>query len=593
MSSTGRLFELDPVDADQEAPVRAPVEGQIVRVLPDVSGLDKEFDYVLPAALTDPVPVGTQVRIELNGRNVGGWITAVGLDQPGRFDVRPITRVRSAGPAPDVVELARWAAHRWSGRLGTLLKTASPPRVVPTPLAISPPARTEDHHPHEVVVVRDGPAVDVLARLVDAASLGNVLVVAPRVDQARSLAGRLRQRGVAVRSHPRDWAAGASRGGFVVGARSAVWASVPDLSLIVVLDEHDEALQEERHPTWHAREVAIERARRADIPCWLLSPSPSLAARSAADRIEVPTRSEERRGWPIIDVIDRRDDEPGRSGLFSSRAVKLFRTPGPVLAVLNRKGRAAMLACATCGELALTEDGNRLMVERDGTLICLATGETRPLICANCGATRLKRLRLGVTRAAEELSALLGEPVSELTADTDPQRPPTRVVVGTEAALHQLLHVDCVVFLDLDQELLAPRYRAAEQAMALVVRAARLVGGREDGGRIGLQTRTTDHRVIDAVLRADPDRLAVPEAELRESMGFPPFGALAELTGAGAPALAGALLAADTDGITVLGPRDDGRYLVRAPDPDRLADVLAAVDRPSDRVRVVVDPPRV
>ena len=82
---------------------------------------------------------------------------------------------------------------------------------------------------------------------------------------------------------------------------------------------------------------------------------------------------------------------------------------------------AAMLACAICGELALTEDGNRLMTERDGQLICLATGETRPVVCAACGATKLKRIRLGVSRAAEELSALLGEPVAELTADGLPR----------------------------------------------------------------------------------------------------------------------------------------------------------------------------
>lgn len=563
-------------------------------MLPDVSGLDKEFDYLLPHG-TEPVPVGTLVRVELNGRNVGGWVTAIGLEQPDRFDLRPISRVRSAGPSPDIVELARWAAHRWHGRLGSLLKTASPPRIVASlnrPTAGANQPRTS----HEIVVFRHPPSDDVLPRLLEGAERGNVLVVAPRVGQAQSLAGRLRQRGVTVRVHPRDWAAGASRGGVVLGARSAVWATVADLALIVVLDEHDEALQEERNPTWHARDVAVERARRAGIACWLLSPSPTLSAQVLADRTEIPARQQERAGWPVIDVIDRRAEEPGRGGLFSPRAAELFRQGGTALAVLNRKGRAAMLACGTCGDLVLTEDGNRLMVERDGRLICLSTGETRPIVCANCGATRLKRLRLGVTRAAEELAALIGEPVDTLTADadrSDSSRGRTRVVVGTEAGLHQLLRVDTVVFLDFDQELLASRYRAAEQAMALLVLAARLVGGRADRGRIGLQTRTAGHRVIEAALRADPGRFGEAEAELRRATGFPPFGAVAELIGAGAAEVAAALQAMDDrDTLTVLGPRHDGHFLVRALGPDALADALAAAPRPTERVRIVVDPPR-
>lgn len=380
----------------------------------------------------------------------------------------------------------------------------------------------------------------------------------------------------------------------VLGARSSVWARVDDLTAIVVVDEHDEALQEERNPTWHARDVAIERAARAGIPCHLLSPAPSLAALEAAgDRVVTPPRSVERGGWPIIEVVDRRDDEPGRGGLFSGRVVDAVRGPGAVVAVLNRKGRAVMLACASCGELARTEDGERLMVELDGRLIAPSTGEERPMVCNRCAGTKLKRLRLGVARAAEELAALAGEPVDELTGSpgTDPEGGRrSRVVVGTEAALHQIARSGTVVFLDFDQELLAPRYRAAEQAMGLLVLAARLVGGRGDGGRIVVQTRTPEHRVLRAAVLGDPGLFAAAERELRTPMGWPPYGALAEVSGAGAAEFVGPL--GSEPGLAVLGPRDD-RFLVRADDPDRLADALAAAERPAERIRVAVDPPRV
>ena len=148
-----------------------------------------------------------------------------------------------------------------------------------------------------------------------------------------------------------------------------------------------------------------------------------------------------------------------------------------------------------------------------------------------------------------------------------------------------------VVFLDFDQELLAPRYRAAEQAMGLLLRAARLIGGRRQGAPIVVQTRVPDHRVLAAAVAADPGRMVDEERAVRSALGFPPAGALAEVSGPGAVDFLAPL--AGVDDVTVLGPRPDGRHLVRAADPVALADLLASLDRPKGRVRVAVDPPRV
>ena len=616
MSGSGQLFDPDELSgrvpdelSGQVEPAEIPAGSTTVRIVPDVSGLDKEFDYLIELNAGAAPPIGTMVRVDLNGRSVAGWVTEVGTALAAGVKLRPVSKIVSVGPSPSVVELARWAAHRWSGRIASVLKTASPPRQIkahqPNPLVASQglmsathPAR--DLTPGETIVVRRGPGDD-LARLLDGLPFkGSAIIVTPKVSTARYLAGQLRRQKFTTRLHPNDWEAAATRGGVVVGARSAVWASVADLGAIVVLDEHDEALQEERNPTWHARDVAIERARRAGIPCYLVSPCPSLAALKSADRVIEPGRSAERAAWPVVEIIDRRDDEPGRGGLFSDRVADLVRGDGTVLAVLNRKGRAVMLACSSCGDLARTEDGERLMVEADGQLTCPSTGETRPIVCATCRQTKLKRLRLGVTRAAEELSVLAREPVAELTAGSA-RSERTRIVVGTEAALHQLLSVDAVVFLDFDQELLAPRYRAAEQAMALIVLAARLVGGRSGsqvraggsrghGSQIIVQTRTPDHRVLRAAVGADPERFAAAERSLREPMGLPPYGALAEVGGQGAAEFAAGL--AGRDGLQIQGPRDDGRYLLRATTPEELASALAEAARPAARIRVAVDPPR-
>ena len=93
----------------------------------------------------------------------------------------------------------------------------------------------------------------------------------------------------------------------MVGTRAAAWAPVGGLAAVVVVDEHDEAHQQEQAPTWHARDVALERAHRAGVPCVLTSPCPSLEA-LAESPVLVPSRAEERAGWPVVDVVDMRRD---------------------------------------------------------------------------------------------------------------------------------------------------------------------------------------------------------------------------------------------------------------------------------------------
>ncbi|MGI9610141.1 MAG: hypothetical protein ACR2NL_07580, partial [Acidimicrobiia bacterium] len=413
--------------------------------------------------------------------------------------------------------------------------------------------------------------------------------VTPDQKTAAGFAGRLRRAGVRTHRYPEDWAGGFS-GGVVLGARSAVFASVPDLSSIIVLDEHDDSLANERNPTWHARDVAIERANRAGIPCLLVSAVPSPAALAGVTDVRLPARSVERLGWPLIQIVDRRDEDPGRSGLFSPTLVRRLRDDGRVLCILNRKGRAVMLACVTCGELARSESGDELMVEEDEGLIARRSGETRPRICLKCSGTKLKRLRLGVSRAAEELSVLLREPVGEVTASADAgEGLDQRVVVGTEALLHRVAMANTVAFLDFDNELLGSRYRAATQAMTLLLRAASIVGTRPGGGRVLVQTRLPDHRVLRAASRAQPELFSDAELELRAAASLPPYRGLALVRGKGAEEFVSPIR--NRLEIEVIGPDRDGQMLVKGQDRHSVAEVLAELQRPkASRLSVWVDP---
>ncbi len=263
-----------------------------------------------------------------------------------------------------------------------------------------------------------------------------------------------------------------------------------------------------------------------------------------------------------------------------------------MVCVLNRKGRAALLACVACGELARCEVCTGPVADvGEGVLGCRRCGATRPAVCTACGATRMKALRVGVTRAREELELLAGRPVAEVTGDDGGRDglPAAPVLVGTEAVLHRVAGAYAVAFLDFDQELLAPRYRAGEQALALLGRAARLTGGRHRGGRVLVQTRLPGHEVLDAAVHADPSRFALVESARRAALRLPPETALAVVSGPAAPAFVEGV---PTGEVEILGP-SDGRWLLRASDHRALTDALARTVRPPGRLRVEVDPRRV
>ena len=107
---------------------------RVATVVPDVTGLDKQFDYLIPLELSAHVRVGTLVRVELHGRRIGGWVASIG-DEPGDGltveSLKPITKVTGYGPAPELFELAEWASVRWAARrIRPFLVTASPGRAV-------------------------------------------------------------------------------------------------------------------------------------------------------------------------------------------------------------------------------------------------------------------------------------------------------------------------------------------------------------------------------------------------------------------------------------------------------------------------------
>lgn len=578
--------------------------------------------------------VGAIVRVRLHGRRVRGWV--VGDHVASEVDearLQPLVAVSSAGPPPEVVALCRSVAYRCAGPLAAVLRSASPPNNVAPgsitpragaeagPLDLDLPASDTDRAADalvqslgkgEVIVVRWPPLFD-RRRLV--ASLlavhGSTIVLTADGTRAAAFHRWLSARGtrtvllhsdVSAAARTDAWRVAAGGGCVVVGGRSAAFAPVPDLECAVLLDEGDEALQEERSPTWHARDVLFERSPAT----YVVTPAPTAVAVRAAATVAAPLDTVESSGWPRVEVVDQRDEPPG-VGLLSDPLVAAVQSTfaGSRLSVLvlNRRGGVRLLRCATCHQLTRWDaHGRVLLADEPGVSASVPPG-ARPRFCVHCGGTRLVERRGGVQRLAATLSARVPKADVAVVDAAVGHVPDVPVVVGTEAVLHRdevrRRRPGLVAFVDFDAELGAPRYRAAEQALWLVVRAARvLAAGDRSESRVLIQTHDPDHVVVQAARRGAPQLVAADELDRRAAFGLPPFGALAEVRGASEAlaAAADALAAIEKPGTGITVDVTDKRVMVRAQEPEVLARALErAVDagRAHGGVRVATDPPRI
>ena len=602
----------------------------IARIVPDVTGVDKVFDYLVPETLVGNICVGDRVRVPLHNRNVAGWVLQLGDTATQFSDVDEsrllsVIKVLGKGPSQEIVDLARWAAHMWVGRLRAFFVAASPATLVAslpgsryTQVSTrkkfdADPQAIDAINAAGIAVLRRGPACSPRSLVLTAASQGPVLVVIPTLNRARLMAASLREYGLSVAVMPQDWAVAAGGVDVVIGARSAVWSSVPLLKSVIVIDEHDDALQEERSPSWHARDIAVQRAKKIGIACLLVSPVPSLRAlHGASGMVASLDPSTEASHWPQIRVVDRRLDERWSSSMLSSDLIEQLRDHSRrIVCVLNVKGRARLLACGGCRELVRCDVCEAAMsMSASKQLECPRCANVRPAVCTKCGSGKLAVIKAGVSRLREELAAAAGRRVDEVVeisggeaANKDQEIDQTRMLfVGTEAALHRVRDVDTVVFLDIDQEISAPRYRAAEITLSLVVHAARLVARKRSGssnksdGLVMIQSMLADHALLRGLASHDLTEFVDEEMLRRKLMQLPPYGALAQVSGTGVDQVADILR---SNVLLQVSATTKESVLVKSNDWEDLAnsisDALVAAStrgRKTLRTKTQIDPPR-
>ncbi len=572
-------------------------------MVPDVSGIDRVFDYLVPPSMSGTIAPGARVSVPLHGRTVKGWVVAVGSREEVSRDhevpasLSDITRVVGRAMSPEMVPLARAVSRRWRGPWRAVLASASAPRVRVRPVAgrSGGGSRIGDASVRVRGFLESGggvahvpPGASSLQLVVAAASRGPVLAVCPTHRMARLGAAWLRRAGLTTAEVPEEWERAEVGVDVVIGARSAVWAPCPGMATLVVVDEHDDALKEERVPAWDASSVAVMRAEAVGAAWVLASPVPSARAMHlAGDRTLIVSEG----GWPRIVVEDLGASSTPASLLGSTMLAELTRPGSSVACVLTTTGGARLILCDACrGVQRCPACGGPLSSGEEGRLVCRRCRVDHGSVCVLCGRGKLRVLRGGHAHLGREVERSTGRSVTLVSGDSDAGDVAGHVLVGTEALLHRVSGLDTVVLADADRDLLAPRVEAPREFLALVAKGARAVGPE---GLLVVQTRIPDHPVLLALSAPDPSAalLSWLEADLatRRSLGLPPFSEVVSVTyGAGQepPALP------DLPPGVVVAATDRG-WLLRSDSPDALDGAVAALRATAGpHARVVVDPRR-
>jgi primosomal protein N' (replication factor Y) len=341
-----------------------------------------------------------------------------------------------------------------------------------------------------------------------------------------------------------------------VGPRSAVFAPIEELGLIVVDEEHDASYKHEGDPRYDAREVAAERAKRAQALLLLGSatPRPESAHRLATS---VLSQRVDGRPLPAVQVLDMRGQRGGLHPITAQALadVRDQRHPdgGKAIVLLNRRGWSNFVSCRACGRVwSCPHCDVALVLHRaPGHLGCHHCGHREPVpsVCGDCSSTSVARHGAGTERLHHELTQLLDDgsfPVFRLDGDVIAgdgaaailrrfEKVERGLLLGTQmvAKGHDFPDVALGVVLDADATLRFPDFRAEERTFALIAQLAGRVG-RAVHGRVLVQTLAPEARAIVQASRHDSDRFLAGELERRCALSYPPFSHLIRIVCAAA-----------------------------------------------------------
>jgi primosomal protein N' (replication factor Y) len=578
-----------------------------VAVVPDTGAVlpQDRYTYSVPDHLVALAVPGTRVMVPFGRREVLGYVIAAD-SAPATVEARPITSVLDEAPILDdtALELARWMATRYCAPLGEVIRamlpkgvrTARPggrrrgPRITSAAVeaaragtsgeAESPPSLTDAQRAAAVPlldaiaagthrrvllhgVTGSGKTEVYLVAIAAALAAGRqAIVMVPEIaltpQTIRRFAARFPGRIAVLHSALTESERGQQwrriRDGeldVVVGSRSAVFAPLPRLGVIVVDEEDAAAYKQDRIPRYHAVDTALERGRLQDVPVVLGSATPRVETYYLAHTggFELVALDERISGRPLppIEVVDLREEL--RAGNRSPLSLELDRAlsachegGGQSILFLNRRGTATVVVCRNCGEAVSCDSCSVSLVyhAHRRRCDCHYCGASRPLpdTCPSCGSTAIRQLGMGTERLEAEVHERFPNlRLLRMDRDTTVTRDAYFTIydrfanheadclIGTQMVAKgwDLGNVRLVGIVNADVSLHFPDYRSGESTFSLLTQVAGRAGRGDEPARVILQTYSPQHYAVRHATTHDYLSFAREEIRVRRALHFPPY----------------------------------------------------------------------
>lgn len=343
----------------------------------------------------------------------------------------------------------------------------------------------------------------------------------------------------------------------LIGVRSAVFAPFTNLGLVIIDEEHDQSYKQEERPCYHAREVALYRAKYFNIPVVLGSATPSIESYYDAimKRFKHLHLTGRPNGQPLpkVQIVDMRKELQERNFSVLSRALQqeLVRTAAAgeqAIVLLNRRGYSTFVMCRDCGETIMCPHCAVALVyhEEGKAMRCHYCGNTMPVPeeCPKCHSRRIKFFGTGTQKAEAQIAALPEVKVLRMDQDSTLRKfaheeilnafasGKYNVLIGTQmvAKGHDIPNVTLVGVLSADSMLNMPDFRAYERAFSLLTQAAGRAGRGDKPGHVILQVYDADNRTVHLAAAQDYDTFAKEELLRRKELNYPPSAAFLKIT---------------------------------------------------------------
>ena len=549
--------------------------GLIAQVVPDLPtfAVDDGFSYSVPEEMVD-LGVGSIVRVPLGARRVRGYVVSTRTGPIA--GLKPVISISGDHRVygPKLLQTLRWAALHYVAPVSVLLGRAAPPNLprgkgrppksdIPASTSLLPEvsraAADRNHFRPTCLITATGYQSAIASLVAEPLIAGrNAAVIAPTVEEAGAIADELRashgDRVLSVSSRlpakeaTKAWVAAERHGGhLIVGTPELALWPLGSPSLWIIVEEGRRAMKAKQTPTLQVRDLVRRRALVERTGVVFLGPVPTLdtLAKGAAT-VEPPGRV-----WPLVELVDRREDPPGGRSL-AARTVAAIRQVtkdgGQVFVFVSRRGYAPAFRCVRCRELRRCPECGSGPDRGDACRRCGT--ELGP--CVECGGRRFEPLGAALGRVGEELKRRLGEEI------VGPAGSGRQVIVGTERDLPYVPETALSVAVDADSLLMAPHYRAEEDAVRILVRVAATVA-RGRGRRCLIQTGQPDHRAFGVLRSGHPLEYMAELIDERSRDGLPPATSLLSVEAAGdATSNAADISAAAGDEAQVHGPETGG-----------------------------------